>query len=264
MISLVQRNSSGQSCSGTPSITRDHRDRDRRRHVAARSRLARAAPPRRSPARVMRRTFALQPCTARGVKRLLATWRYFAWSGGSMLSRWRDCPRGRAAARQLPNTARRGAFSSSCGCLPSHDDVGVLGDDPERIEVRPLVPEAPARACAGTPTRGAGSRFARSARRGDVDRREVEGHRDPQGSRDTSPSPPRAHRCELVRREQTRRRDRRARPGVEERRAAVVPRSARGGGDPEHARDHRCGKLGCASAGLPFAKRARARARGPV
>jgi hypothetical protein len=90
---------------------RDHRDRDRRGHVLHEVDLFRCAAASIT-SRVIRRTFGSQPCTARGVKRLLATWRYFAWSGGSMLSRWRDSPRAAAARRsRTPRAAARSAGS---------------------------------------------------------------------------------------------------------------------------------------------------------
>ena len=77
MTSLVQRNRSGQSFSGTPSISaitaivigaETSCTKSMRSRCAAASMIS----------RVMRRTFGSQPWTARGVKRLLATRRYFA------------------------------------------------------------------------------------------------------------------------------------------------------------------------------------------
>ena len=77
MISLVQRKSSGQSCSGTPSISAITAivigaDTSCTKSISSRCAAASIT------SRVICRTFGSQPCTARGVKRLLATWRYFA------------------------------------------------------------------------------------------------------------------------------------------------------------------------------------------
>jgi hypothetical protein len=66
----------------------------------------------------MRRIFGSQPWTARGVKFLLATRRYLAWSGGSITSRWRVVSSG-GGGRSFVNTASRGAFSRRSGCLLS-------------------------------------------------------------------------------------------------------------------------------------------------